>query len=146
MQNEGNQSFDLINVLPASFFSSGFSNFPPQQQQQPSSSSTIQDLIKCFCGVCESFFKRHSIEYALKANGEEILRDIEAREILKKFLIFRKGSSHSKSPAEEIVECFELAEAILQGKKELEDVKDELEELLFTEYWVKYSSQLTQFD
>lgn len=72
----------------------------------------------------------------MKANGEELLRDQESREILKKFLIFRKGKSHSKSPAEEVVECYELSEAILQGKKGLEDVKDDLEELLFTEYWV----------
>lgn len=116
------------------YFSAGSSS--NQAGGTSRSTNPIQELIKCFCGVCESYFKRPAIEYTLKANGEEILRDPEAREILRKFLIFRKGNSRSKSPAFKIFELFELCENILQGTKDLEDHQDDLEELLFTEYWV----------
>ncbi|KAG5670111.1 hypothetical protein PVAND_000394 [Polypedilum vanderplanki] len=103
--------------------------------------SPIQDLIKCFCGVCESWFKRKSIEYALKANGEEILRDQESREILIKFLKFRQGKSHFQSPAQKIVHCFEVSEDVLNGKRNLTEELDEVNEICYTEAW---EERLTQ--
>lgn len=116
-------------------FSAGSSN--SNRPDGRGGTNSVQELlIKCFCGVCESFFKRPTIEYALKANGEELLRDPEAREILKKFLKFRRGNSRSKSSAFKILELFELCEDILQNKKDLEDNRDDIEELLFAEYWV----------
>lgn len=111
-------------------------NSAQSSSSSSSSSNPISELIKCFCGVCESYFKKTSIEYALQANGEQLLRDPETREILRKFLIFRRGNSRSKSPAFEILELFELCEAILQKQKNLDDVRSELEDLLFSEYWV----------
>lgn len=99
-------------------------------------SNPIQDLIKCFCGVCESFFKRSTIEYALRSNGDELLRNPEAREILKKYLIYQKGKSNFKQVADEIVMLYELADDILKGEKDLEENRADLDDLLFTEYWV----------
>lgn len=99
-------------------------------------SNPIHDLIKCFCGICESLFKRTSIEYALKANGDELLRNPEARNILKKFLLFRKGTSKFKLDAEQIVEIYELADDIVKGYKDLEENRADLDDLLFNENWV----------
>jgi len=101
-------------------------------------SSPVQDLIKCFCGICETWFKRKNIEYALKSKGEEILRDNESRSILKKFIVYNKGGSNFKTPVEEIVECFELAQEILSGEKDLEENRADLDDLCYTEYWEDY--------
>ena len=83
-------------------------------------------------------FKRKSIEYALKSNGEEILRDNESRNILTKFVEYRKCGSNFKSPLQEIVECFELAQEILNGEKDLEVNRADLDDLCYTEYWEDY--------
>lgn len=91
--------------------------------------------MKCFCGVCETWFQRKNIEYALKSNGEEILRDNESRNILRKFALYRRGTSIFKTTLEEILDCFELCLAIMSGEKELEENRDDLEDLCFTEYW-----------
>lgn len=99
-------------------------------------SNPIQDLIKCFCGVCESFFKRSVIEYALKSNGDEILRNPESREVLRKFLIFRKGRSNFKLQAEDLVDLYALCYDIVEGNKDLEEERADLDDLIFNEFWV----------
>jgi hypothetical protein len=100
--------------------------------------SPVEELIKCFCGICETWFKRKSIEYALKAKGDEILRDNESRSILKKFVQYNKGGSNFKTPVEEIIECYELSQDILTGEKDLEENRADLDDLCYTEYWEDY--------
>ncbi|KAG5670112.1 hypothetical protein PVAND_000395 [Polypedilum vanderplanki] len=96
--------------------------------------SPIEELIKCFCGVCESWFKRKSIIFALKSNGDEILRDAESREILKKFLKYRQ-TTRNLLDAQKIVECFELSEDILNGMKDLEEFRADIDDLCYNEDW-----------
>lgn len=102
-------------------------------------------MIKCFCGICETWFKRKSIEYAIKANAEEILRDEESKIILKKFLIYRKGDLlkdefRLPSQAERTIECFELSQDIQNGVKDLKECQEKLEDLCFT---VNLKTELT---
>lgn len=99
------------------------------------SRSPLEDLIKCFCGVCESFFKRKHIIQALKANESEILNDEELRSILKKFIEFKHAGSHIKSPISEIIDCYELCVGLLCGDEDLDDRRADLEDLCFTEAW-----------
>ncbi|XP_070503528.1 uncharacterized protein [Chironomus tepperi] len=99
------------------------------------STNPVPELIKCFCGICETWFKRKSIEYALKSNGEAILRDGDSRNILKKFIAYHKAGSNFKTPVEEIIECFELVQDILNGEKDLEENRSDLDDLCYTEYW-----------
>ncbi|KAL7022143.1 hypothetical protein ACKWTF_012150 [Chironomus riparius] len=102
------------------------------------STSPVQDLIKCFCGICDTWFKRQIIEFALKSNGEAILRDDDSRLLLKKFMIYRKNNSNFKTQLEEIVECFELAQDVLNGEKDLEENRADLDDACYTEYWEDY--------
>lgn len=95
----------------------------------------MEQLIKCFCGACESFFKRKHVEQALKANEHETLSEKKIRVILKKFLEFRQEGSFIKPPISEIVECFELCEAILTGDEDLEERRADLDDYCFTEEW-----------
>lgn len=99
------------------------------------SRSPLEDLIKCFCGVCETFFKRKHVIQALKAKEYEILNDNDLRAILKKFIESRQAGSHIKPPITEIIECFELCESLLTGEAELDDRQSDLEDLCFTEDW-----------
>jgi len=99
------------------------------------SRSPLEDLIKCFCGACESFFKRKHVKQALKANECETLKDTELRDILKKFVEFKQAGSHIKPPISDIIECYELCEGLLCGDENLDDRKDDLEDLCFTEAW-----------
>lgn len=108
----------------------------PSTSGNARSTSPLQELIKCFCGICETFFKRKSIEYALKSNGEAILKDEDSRNILKKFISFRKSGSIFKTQLEEIIECFELVQEILNGEKDLLEYRNDLENVCYTEYWV----------
>lgn len=111
----------------------------PAQSQVPSTStSTAQELIKCFCGICETWFNRKSIEYALKSNGYEILNDEASRNILRKFSEYNKGNSPFRTILEDILDCFELAQAILNGEKDLEENRAELDDLCYTSYWEDY--------
>jgi hypothetical protein len=95
----------------------------------------LEDLIKCFCGVCESLFKREHVEQALKANEYEILNYSDLRAILKKFIEFRQAGSHIKAPIMEIIECYELCESLLNGNDDLEERRADLDDLCFTEDW-----------
>lgn len=121
------------------FFRASSSNYSPKASGSGGSrsggenitSSPIKDiLIKCFCGVCESFFKKSKIEYALKSTGYQILKDQESLEILKKFLIFLKGNSRIRLRAEDFVECYELASDIVHGIKGLEENRADLDDYL----------------
>lgn len=71
----------------------------------------------------------------MKANEDELLRENELRGILKKFIEFRQAGSHIKPPISEIIECYELSEAILTGKEDLEERRADLDDLCFTEAW-----------
>lgn len=97
--------------------------------------SPLEDLIKCFCGACESFFKRKHVQQALKANEYELLSDVDLRKILSKFIESRQAGSHFKPPIKEIVECFELCEALLSGDEDFDDRRMDLEDFCFTEAW-----------
>ncbi|CRK87910.1 CLUMA_CG001697, isoform A [Clunio marinus] len=110
--------------------SSKSSGGPPRRSRSP-----LEDLIKCFCGACESFFKRKHIIQALKANEYEVLSDNELRKILKKFIEFRQGGSYIKPPIMEIVECYELSESILAMEEDLEERRADIDDLCFTEDW-----------
>lgn len=90
--------------------------------------------MKCFCGVCESFFKRSKIEYCLTSTGYQILRDRESREILKKYITFLRGNGRIRFRIEDFLECFELAEDIVNGQKGLEENRAELDDFL-DEFW-----------
>lgn len=74
---------------------------------------------------------------ALEANEHEILSDENLREILKKFIEYekRRTKSHFELPISQIVDCYELCNAILRGIEDLEVRKDDLEEMCFTEAW-----------
>lgn len=97
------------------------------------SKSPLEQLIKCFCGTCESFFKRKHVEKALKANEHETLSEKKVLNILKKFIEFRQAGSHIKPPISEIIECFELCKAILRGEEDMEERRDDLNDYCFTE-------------
>lgn len=99
------------------------------------SRSPLDDLIKCFCGACESFFKRKHVKQALKANERELLNDNELRVILKKFIEFKQAGSHIKPPILEIIEGYELCESVLSGEEDLDDKRTDLEDFCFTEAW-----------
>lgn len=75
------------------------------------------------------------MEKALFANEYETLQDPELRDILKKFVIFRQAGSHIKPPIQEIIDCFELCEAIKEGNDDIEERRDDLVDLCFTEHW-----------
>lgn len=74
----------------------------------------------------------------MKSNGEEILRNPEARDVLKKFLIYRKGKSNFKLQAEDLLQLYALSFDIVEGIKDLEEERAELDDLIFNEYWVNY--------
>ena len=99
------------------------------------SKSPLEQLIECFCGACKSVFKRKDVEQALKANQSDTLSEKQIREILKKFLEFRQAGSNIKPPISEIIECYELCEAVLSGELDLEHSRLDLEDLCFTEDW-----------
>lgn len=99
------------------------------------SRSPLDDLIKCFCGVCESFFKRKHVVQALKANENEILSDSQLRAILTKFVEFRQAGSHIKPPISEILDCYELCQSLMAGEEDLEERRADLDDLCFTEDW-----------
>jgi hypothetical protein len=63
------------------------------------------------------------------------LRDPESREILKKFLLSRQKTKNL-SDAQKIVECFELSEGILNGVKDLEENRADIDDLCYDEDWV----------
>lgn len=109
-------------------------------QNRPSTSAappktTAQELIKCFCGICETWFNRKTIEFALKSNGHEILRDEDARNLLRKFAEYSKGNSPFKTTLEEILDCYELSMDILDGVKDLEENRADLDDLCYTAHW-----------
>lgn len=116
--------------------------FQPTTSEKSRSRSPIDDLIKCFCGVCESFFKRKHVVQALKTNEHGILREEDLRVILKKFIDYRKSQTNIPLSISRIVDCFELCDAILRGNEDLEDRKDDLEELCFNETWEERLSDL----
>lgn len=99
------------------------------------SHSPLEQLIKCFCGACETFFKRKHVEKALKANEHETLSEKKIRVILKKFIEFRQQGSHIKPPISDIIECYELCEALLTGEEDMEDRRGDMEDYCFTEDW-----------
>jgi len=99
------------------------------------SRSPLEALIKCFCGACESFFKRKHVIQALKANESEILREEELRSILKKFIEFKQDGSHFKPPISQVIECYELCLGLWSGDEDLDDRRSDLEDLCFTENW-----------
>lgn len=72
----------------------------------------------------------------MKANGDEILRNPESREVLKKFLIFKKGNSNFKLQADDLVELYALSYDIVEGNKDLEEERADLDDLIFNEFWV----------
>lgn len=104
------------------------------------SRSPLEDLIKCFCGVCETFFKRKHVIQALKANESEILNDNDLRAILKKFIASIEYG-HIKPPISGIIECYELCESLLIGEEDFDDRRSDLEDLCFTEYWEERLSE-----
>jgi hypothetical protein len=75
------------------------------------------------------------VEQALKANQSETLSEKNIRAILKKFIEFRYTGSHLKPPIQEILDCYELCEAIQSEVEDFEERRDDLEELCFTEEW-----------
>lgn len=75
------------------------------------------------------------MEQALKANQSETLSEKKVREILKKFIEFRYTGSHIKPPISDIIECYELCEAILSGEEDLEERRADLDDYCFTEDW-----------
>lgn len=95
----------------------------------------MEKLIKCFCGTCESWFKRKHVKQASQANTTELLREEELRAILKKFIEFRQAGSHIRPPISEILECYELCDLIRTGQEDLDDRMMDLEDLCFTELW-----------
>lgn len=99
------------------------------------SRSPLEDLIKCFCGACESFFKRKHVIQALKANEYEILSDNDLRAILKKFIESRQGGFPTKPKISEILECFELCDSLLTGHADFDEKRYDLEDFCFTEAW-----------
>jgi hypothetical protein len=101
----------------------------------------VEQWIECFCGVCKSSFKRKHVELALKANQRETLSEKKVRRILNKFIEFRNTGSRIKPPIQEIVECYELCEAILSGDEAMEERRYDLEEYCFTEDWEEKLSQ-----
>lgn len=110
---------------------------PSSSSSKPShrSRSPLEDLIKCFCDACETFFKRKHVVQALKANSREILEDEHLREMLSKFLIFKQGRSNLKSETKKIVECYQLCDDILCKKEDLDDRRFDLEDACFTTYY-----------
>lgn len=72
---------------------------------------------------------------ALKANEYELLRDQDLRAILKKFVEFRQAGSHFKPPILEIIECYELCDAIMTGEEDLEERRADIDDYCFTEWW-----------
>lgn len=97
--------------------------------------SPLEELIKCFCGVCESVFKKKNVEKAVVANEYETLQDPDIRDILKKFIIFRQAGSHIKPPIQDLIDCFELCEAVKSGMEDIEERRYDLEDFCFTELW-----------
>jgi hypothetical protein len=71
----------------------------------------------------------------LKANEHETLSERKIRIILKKFIEYRQGGSHIKPPISDIIECYELCEAILTGEEDMEERRGDLDDLCFTEDW-----------
>lgn len=80
-------------------------------------------------------FQRKHIKAALKANEHEILQDEDLKKILKKFIDFRLAGSNIPSPISQIVECYELCDAIAKGSESFEDRRDDLLDMCFTEAW-----------
>jgi hypothetical protein len=112
-------------------------SFQPSSSKSPynTRSRSPLDLIECFCGACKSFFKRKHVVQALKCNQAETLSEKNIREILKKFIEFRQAGSRIKPPILEIIECYELCEAILSGEEDLEERRGDLDDYCFTEEW-----------
>ena len=52
-------------------------------------------------------------------------------------MIYRKHNSNFKTQLEEIIACFELAQDILSGEKDLEENRADLDDVCYTEYWVR---------
>jgi len=57
------------------------------------------------------------------------LSDDDLRNILKKFLIFRKAGSNIPSRIDKAIECYELCESLLNGSQELDDIRYDIEDL-----------------
>jgi hypothetical protein len=100
-----------------------------------SSSSVREELIKCFCGTCGNFFRRKTIEYALTSNGLGILQESDAKDLFKKFLIFRQGRSRFLNQTMVIVNCYELCEDVVNGVKDLEENRADINDMC-NDYWV----------
>lgn len=79
---------------------------------------------------------------ALKANAHEVLLEEDLRAILKKFVEFRNAGSHIPSPISQIIDCFELCDAIVKENESLEDRRYDLEDMCFTEAWEDRLSSL----
>lgn len=54
---------------------------------------------------------------------------------LKKFIDFRRAGSNIPSPISQVVECYELSDAIVKGSESLEDRRDDMLDMCFTEAW-----------
>ena len=93
------------------------------------------DLIKCFCGVCETWFQRKYVKEALKANVNELLREKELRQILQKYLEHLERSQGLKPVMSKIIKCYELCEAILDCEEDFEENREDLEDFCFNEDW-----------
>lgn len=75
------------------------------------------------------------MKQALKANESELLNDTDLRAILKKYVEFRQAGSHIKPPILEIIEGYELCDAVLTGEENLDDKRMDLEDFCFNESW-----------
>jgi hypothetical protein len=69
------------------------------------------------------------------ANEYETLQDPDIRDILKKFIVFRQAGSHIKPPTQDLIDCFELCEAVKRGIEDIEERRYDLEDFCFTELW-----------